>query len=271
MAAKSTRETTSLHKGQACIYCRRRKMRCDGAKPFCGQCTKGNRQEDCEYTTEGQSQMETLENSISRLQARIHDLEHPATTRSTEEAVLLRPPYQYTNSPSGAFSPKSLLATVYFLGCLFSDNPTWKSRSQDFLAQALVYTAQGLSSTHPSKVLHTVQAEVLLANYFFSVGKLLEGRYHISISMSLCIGSGLNKIRPTESFSLYDNSGMSWKAGSPIEIGERIIAWWVTLSLDQSWAAACEINSYNDGIIAETETPWPLRIESYLQGQLLPW
>lgn len=161
----------------------------------------------------------------------------------------------------------SLLATVYLFGCLFSDNPAWQARSPEYLAQALQSTGlPGLAGNHPQKVLHTIQAEVLLANYFFSAGRLLEGRYHVSTAMSLCVGSGLNKIRSPDLMMTIDNhNDLFPKANGPVEVGERIMAWWVTLSLDQGWAAAFEINSYNDLIIAETETPWPLRVEDYLR------
>ncbi|KAJ3936117.1 MAG: hypothetical protein NXY57DRAFT_293077 [Lentinula lateritia] len=328
---------TSLRKGQACIYCRRRKMRCDGARPICGQCRRGQRPDDCEYTDrQGQSRMEALENSIARLKARIHELENPGAPMG--EAVVLRQPYSQTMGlPSGDYSaladpspgatnavastssaqpPKeiililldkffehaasfgfflsadnfrastllphpmgdprrpldSLLATVYLFGCLFSDNPAWQARSPEYLAQALQSTGlPGLAGNHPQKVLHTIQAEVLLANYFFSAGRLLEGRYHVSTAMSLCVGSGLNKIRSPDLMMTIDNhNDLFPKANGPVEVGERIMAWWVTLSLDQGWAAAFEINSYNDLIIAETETPWPLRVEDYLRGQLTP-
>ncbi|KAJ3988476.1 hypothetical protein F5890DRAFT_472201 [Lentinula detonsa] len=326
---------TSLRKGQACIYCRRRKMRCDGARPICGQCRKGQRSEDCEYTDrQGQSRMEALEDSIARLKARIHELENPVAPK--EEAVVLHQPYvgnasglrpttltgpspgaryavastspveppqeivstllnnffehaltfgfflSVSNFRASALLPypmgdprrplSSLMTIVYFFGSLLSDNPVWQARSSEYLTQALESTgSSSLASSHPHKVLHTIQAEVLLANYLFSAGRLLEGRYHISTAMSLCVGSGLNKIRSPNLLLMVDTSnGLLPQASGPSEVGERIMAWWVTLSLDQSWAAAFEVNSYNDPIIAETETPWPLRTEDYRRGQLIP-
>ncbi|KAJ4485703.1 hypothetical protein J3R30DRAFT_1394854 [Lentinula aciculospora] len=305
---------TSLRKGQACIYCRRRKMRCDGMRPVCGQCRRGQRPEDCEYTDrQGQSRMEALEDSIARSKERIRELENPTSTPA-EQAVVLHQPYGgNTNLPDGPLAPLmtgssfgardadaststaeppreiistllnkffehaadfgfflsaskfqdsallpypvgdprrpsgSLLATVYFVGCIVSDTTAWQARSPEYLAQALQRTGSpGLVGSHPQKVLHTIQAEVLLANYFFSSGRLLEGRYHVSTAMSLCVGSGLNKIHSPDLLMIVNNNN------------------------DQGWAAAFEVNSYNDPIIAETETPWPLRVEDYLQGQLIP-
>ncbi|KAJ3761908.1 hypothetical protein EV360DRAFT_36812 [Lentinula raphanica] len=321
MSSHRSTGSTSLRKGQACIYCRRRKMKCDGARPICGPCRRGQRPEDCEYTDRhGQSRMEALEESIARLSARIHELENPVAP--SEEPVVLRQPYgeNFTGTSSSrlrstvlaasrtiytdctrslnnffehalclgfflsahdfqvsALLPyplgdhrrplSSLLAVVYFFGCFLSEDPAWQARSSDYLAKALESSnTSSLASQHPQKVLHTIQAEVLLANYLFSAGRLLEGRYHISTAMSLCVGSGLSTIR-SPALLLEDGSsnGLFRKANSPLEVGERIMAWWVTLSLDQGWAAAFEVNSYNDPIIAETETPWPLPVEEYIR------
>ncbi|KAJ3845324.1 hypothetical protein F5878DRAFT_268467 [Lentinula raphanica] len=340
MSSHRSTGSTSLRKGQACIYCRRRKMKCDGARPICGPCRRGQRPEDCEYTDRhGQSRMEALEESIARLSARIHELENPVAP--SEEPVVLRQPYgeSFTGTSSsrlrstvlavpspgamnaaGALAPlvepprdviltflnnffehalclgfflsahdfqvsallpyplgdhrrplSSLLAVVYFFGCFLSEDPAWQARSSDYLAKALESSnTSSLASQHPQKVLHTIQVEVLLANYLFSAGRLLEGRYHISTAMSLCVGSGLSTIR-SPALLLEDGSstGFFRKANSPLEVGERIMAWWVTLSLDQGWAAAFEVNSYNDPIIAETETPWPLPVEEYIRGRLI--
>ncbi|KAF8217417.1 hypothetical protein K438DRAFT_1746733 [Mycena galopus ATCC 62051] len=73
-----------LHKGQACINCRRRKVKCDGVKPMCGQCSRFSVAfGDCEYTESGPSSSQVLEEQISILQARIEQLEKPKDKRLT--------------------------------------------------------------------------------------------------------------------------------------------------------------------------------------------
>lgn len=63
-------------KGAACLNCRRRKMKCDCARPFCGQCIRFSRERDCEYTDGDQrSRTEILEENIAVLQARVRQLE----------------------------------------------------------------------------------------------------------------------------------------------------------------------------------------------------
>ncbi|KAK7691462.1 hypothetical protein QCA50_004861 [Cerrena zonata] len=73
-----TEGPTPLPRGAACLPCRKRKMRCDGGQPFCGQCVSKGRQEDCEYTTApGLTRTQLLEENIALLETRIRELENP--------------------------------------------------------------------------------------------------------------------------------------------------------------------------------------------------
>jgi hypothetical protein len=112
----SSQSLGGLQRGKACISCRRRKVvrtsnlpylrlaylvyqRCDGVRPTCGQCTRGNRLDDCEYTDgQGRSRTSMLEEDILRLQARIQELEHP---EHTTPAVALHHPYSSSDVPFG--------------------------------------------------------------------------------------------------------------------------------------------------------------------------
>lgn len=94
---------TRAPKGKACLNCRRRKLvstyfipsqsrtsslhsfslypprdqKCDCAHPICGQCTRLNREKDCEYSDkDNRSRSEILEEQVALLQARLHELEH---------------------------------------------------------------------------------------------------------------------------------------------------------------------------------------------------
>ncbi|KAI6039933.1 hypothetical protein EDC04DRAFT_1589553 [Pisolithus marmoratus] len=91
-----------LQRGRACISCRRRKMRCDGLRPTCTPCLRGDRAIDCEYTDGAQrSRTIALEEDIARLQARVKELEDPETTTSS---VTLHDPY---SQPTTAHHPSS--------------------------------------------------------------------------------------------------------------------------------------------------------------------
>lgn len=71
-------------------------QRCDGERPYCGQCIRGNRAEDCEYTdNQGRTRTQMLEETVALLQARIHDLENP---RVASQSVRLHDPYATCHS-----------------------------------------------------------------------------------------------------------------------------------------------------------------------------
>ncbi|EJD07974.1 uncharacterized protein FOMMEDRAFT_150594 [Fomitiporia mediterranea MF3/22] len=83
-------QSSSLTRGQACIICRRKKMRCDGARPFCGPCSLTKKPEHCEYTDrQGRTFMEVLEERLRILKTRIRELEE----QQRDEPVLLHNPY----------------------------------------------------------------------------------------------------------------------------------------------------------------------------------
>ncbi|KAK0450849.1 hypothetical protein EV421DRAFT_1775561 [Armillaria borealis] len=103
MSSPSSIRSSALHWGQACIHCRRRKMRCDGARPICGQCSRANRSEDCQYKdSQGRTKMEILEENISRVETRIRELENP---QELGPSVVLSDPYSINGSFSDSIPP----------------------------------------------------------------------------------------------------------------------------------------------------------------------
>ncbi|KAJ7146419.1 hypothetical protein C8R44DRAFT_656725, partial [Mycena epipterygia] len=91
--AETSQVESSLQRGQACAYCRRRKMRCDGRRPVCGQCLRASRSEDCEYTdNQSRSRADILEEDIIRIESRIYELEHPVEAAGS--SVFLHHPYK---------------------------------------------------------------------------------------------------------------------------------------------------------------------------------
>jgi hypothetical protein len=68
-------------------------QRCDGARPICGQCSRADIA-DCEYTDDGPTVSQVLEQNISLLEARIRALEGDPVS------VTLRNPHQ-PSQPAG--------------------------------------------------------------------------------------------------------------------------------------------------------------------------
>ncbi|KIY63394.1 hypothetical protein CYLTODRAFT_138144 [Cylindrobasidium torrendii FP15055 ss-10] len=306
--------TPILDRGQACIHCRRKKMRCDGAHPVCGPCSRTTRPTDCEYTDkQGRTRAEILEENIARVEARIFELEHP--NAYSHDPIYLHNPYQqqpppatfdtgkdptpelkiylvdrvlqYTSETSFFLNPKrfrasfvghgkkapipALVSAVYLWGAHLSGDATLRARREEFLAQAVAKVATSLSSSHPNRVLQTLQTELLLATYFYGAGRCVEGKYHLSTGASIAIAAGLKKVR-SASVGSRPMTGLD-KAEDAINEGEQIDAFWTTLALDQMWTVALAAPTNficladRTTVVDETfDTPCPLETEQYEKG-----
>ncbi|KAI0301047.1 hypothetical protein B0F90DRAFT_1911982 [Multifurca ochricompacta] len=109
-SASSTRGAApTLQRGKACLRCRKRKMRCDGAKPSCQQCARAKKQDLCEYDDgRGKTRTQLLRETIARLEARIQELESPEHTSTS--VPLFDPhaiPVSEDSSSCSADSPSS--------------------------------------------------------------------------------------------------------------------------------------------------------------------
>ncbi|KDQ61346.1 hypothetical protein JAAARDRAFT_45042 [Jaapia argillacea MUCL 33604] len=400
-----------LQRGKACINCRKRKMKCDGARPICGPCLRGRRQEDCEYGDgQGRTRTEILEENIALLETRIKELEHPgeasasvtlhdphATYRQTHPSSsaslgpgnlrLSRSPpalpmvnpslmggrdsglsptsgyssgmhaggrdprtspsFPSSSSPSlrgsshhgrGRGAPPSghhhaswwetqeppsdvsrllmslflphasqfgwclstprflqsassqvstdrplpaLLSVIYLMGIHFSNSADLMAREPVFLSRAQHHLSVALSGDHPQKEMHTIQAEVILAYYFFRSGRFLEGRYHSTSAVSMAFACHLNKIRSEDGDDEHIGEGRGIggilvtlpPSRNQIEEGERINAFWQTFVLDRVWSAVLGSPAFisnDETLMTEIDTPWPLEREGYEQGVLSP-
>ncbi|KAJ7077593.1 hypothetical protein C8R43DRAFT_1053710 [Mycena crocata] len=127
--------------------------------------------------------------------------------------ALLPLPLGHHSRPSPA-----LLSAVYLVGIALSDSATLKTHENIFLSRVLSSLPASLSGLHPRKAIHAMQTEILLSNYFYASGRLLEGRYHTAAAASLAVGS------------------VSLRA--QLEEAEYLAAYRTTLALDKSWAVA---------------------------------
>ncbi|KZV85925.1 hypothetical protein EXIGLDRAFT_698912 [Exidia glandulosa HHB12029] len=97
-----------LHRGEACLICRRKKMKCDGAKPSCGPCTRAGKGSTCEYEdTRFLVRINELEGQVSTLQQRIRELE--GARRRTGQPVA---PSLQTAAPFSSFLQKTPAAAA---------------------------------------------------------------------------------------------------------------------------------------------------------------
>ncbi|KAF7296004.1 Zn(2)-C6 fungal-type domain-containing protein [Mycena kentingensis (nom. inval.)] len=116
-------KTEPLRRGKACLNCRHLKIRCDGAvssldygqcteahrgqRPVCGPCIRVPKDDECEYT-DGNSRTRELQAMISRLKARVSELEGPSGAPSR---LLLQPeagPSSFGLPPSPSIASSGL-------------------------------------------------------------------------------------------------------------------------------------------------------------------
>lgn len=97
---------SALQRGKACLRCRKRKMKCDGVKPACQQCTRAKKGDCCEYDDgKGKTRTQILKETIASLEQRVKELESPNGLPAPP--VMLFDPHPGDVSFSGSGSPSS--------------------------------------------------------------------------------------------------------------------------------------------------------------------
>lgn len=162
---------------------------------------------------------------------------------------------------------------VFLWGAHLSTSNAVRSYESAFLTRATAALSAALRDSHYT-VMHLIQAEVLVANYFFSMSRFLEGRYHCSAAVALALSCGLTKIRssaahPPSHGGVHVEHRRDQHLPPPrdaIDEGERIRGFWYVYALDKSWAVALGSPPHFNGI-AQTgsyvDTPWPLEMAQF--------
>ncbi|KAG6830373.1 hypothetical protein H0H92_001010 [Tricholoma furcatifolium] len=140
-----------LKRGKACLNCRFLKIKCDAAKPTCGPCRKHPKEEDCEYADgPGRSRTKALEEHVSRLEARINELEHPD---ETTPSVILHDPYSPYHESIAKASPALFIPESRSVDPLspFSSTSTSSSSNRQWISfGALEPKAESVGSSGSS-------------------------------------------------------------------------------------------------------------------------
>lgn len=166
--------------------------------------------------------------------------------------------------------PDALIyATCLWCIYLSKDGVTQDSgRHEDMYLSRATGAITDVSDTAHSKI-YTIQAQVLIATYFFSNNRVGEGNYFVMHAVATALAAGLHKIRST-------NGDLRSTLTPPLnstEEGERILAAWTVFILDRSWAANLgqtpHMTLSADHLEDSLDTPWPLDIESYVQVEAI--
>ncbi|KAJ3866117.1 hypothetical protein EV359DRAFT_37269 [Lentinula novae-zelandiae] len=116
-------------------------QRCDGARPICGPCQRTPKDDPCEYADgPGRSRTRALEETVSRLEARLRELEHPEET----PPMALHNPYEHgqnhesgttiqikVDAPSSSYSTHSSPSSPSSVMSPLANIPSGSSGSSD--------------------------------------------------------------------------------------------------------------------------------------------
>lgn len=157
------------------------------------------------------------------------------------------------------------------MGCYFSQSQQHNEQEPHFLQNAL----SGISSAlqHNDRLVQVVQASCLIAVYFFSRARVLEGYYHSSTAARLAVSLGLHQIKSEDRFPMgpaipptFITFKPSLQLSAPrdaAEYTERVAAFWQVFLVDRAWSVASGLPAAlpdDDSPRAQIETEWPLAI-----------
>ncbi|EUC65979.1 fungal Zn(2)-cys(6) binuclear cluster domain protein [Rhizoctonia solani AG-3 Rhs1AP] len=73
-----------LNRGAACLECRKRKLKCDAIKPYCGACVKSGRQDRCIYEAiRNKNLADQLEERVNQLERMVERMEREGSAVTT--------------------------------------------------------------------------------------------------------------------------------------------------------------------------------------------
>ncbi|EJD05338.1 uncharacterized protein FOMMEDRAFT_144935 [Fomitiporia mediterranea MF3/22] len=172
--------------------------------------------------------------------------------------------------------PHPALTNAIYLWALRISNLREYMQHEDVYRHRAVLALQGtsemqseVSQSLAQQRVQAVQAETLLAQYFFCLGLTIEGRYHANAAVTLAVSCGLHQIMPTgyahnSSFGSSSASFLSASFALPAardatEQAERIGVFWSVFNVDACWSVALALpRSLTDEIARGTEidTSW---------------
>ncbi|KAH7105057.1 hypothetical protein BKA62DRAFT_434672 [Auriculariales sp. MPI-PUGE-AT-0066] len=260
-----------LPRGVACLVCRRRKIRCDGARPNCGTCIRTGVQ-NCEYhDTQFLNTIILLEGQVTTLQSRLEGIHDQRTSTSspsgdsqsasspassgvsptdtapspqaldailaifTKHIVQLGMPSATTeNSLRGG--PPVLLEAACAIACHFA--PQNLAFLNSFAPGFRMRAERALSgpspaTANPGVTLALIQSHSLLATLALMKGNMVDGMRHAGAAWQLAVSMRLH---------ILEGSNVS---------PEQVETWWMVYRLDRGWSVALDMtpaSPADDGI-----------------------
>ncbi|KAF9021637.1 hypothetical protein BDZ89DRAFT_1137881 [Hymenopellis radicata] len=151
-----------------------------------------------------------------------------------------------------------LTNTVILWGIHLSSSTPLSHHEGLYLTRAVQDASHGLVQPYVHNIVQLIQAEVLLAQYFFKNARMVEGRYHTGLALSIVFGAGFHKIGSTQASNCTERAINVAPSKDLVEEGERIGAFWTVVALNNCWTTRESNVSYDD-----IDTPWPLEMQRY--------
>jgi hypothetical protein len=162
----------------------------------------------------------------------------------------------------------ALVSAVYLWAIKLYPTDELSGHAPSLLSQSLCHIGQALKDGPSHSIVQVIQAHVLLAEYLYAAGRLLEGRQQTAAAASLAITCGLHRVRSSRTSAHYAAFVDTMEVILPephdsIEEGERIDAFWTTFCQDRIWAVVMGVPvsiacSDTDG--TRIDTPWSMDI-----------
>lgn len=152
--------------------------------------------------------------------------------------------------------------------------PSYQAHEPVVLDHALRQLAMEVSyNADRNRIIQTIQAEVLLAMYFFRNNYFVEAEFHTTGAVSLTLSHNLHKFRSAKHVdsSLLGGAGRRDIYPTPpsdaIEQGECINGFWTVFCLERmmrlAFRQACSSFGFLESPFDEIDTPWPLDMADY--------
>ncbi|KDQ18559.1 hypothetical protein BOTBODRAFT_515310 [Botryobasidium botryosum FD-172 SS1] len=291
-----------LQRGFACLSCRRRKLRCDAARPSCQQCIRTNRAGECAYddgrtltrTQMLQARIDELEDEVRRYRPTLDDFPASLNPHSLLDVFFERRHQAHLEVHSQRFFLSLTLTTternsrrphpcllnaMYLLACHFTKPHDSARHEAFFLTKARAALTDALE--HSDRLIQFIQASSLICVYLLANGRTLESYYLVCATARFAIGCGLHEIaspvwreagaaQVPSTFGDGQATGGNGVLAAPfdsIDLGERIMTFWQLWIIDRSISMATSLPpAIGADYLAQTTTCWPPALSEFEMG-----
>ena len=176
---------------------------------------------------------------------------------------------------------EALIAAVCLWGCHLSPPGSAFSSIETRMLRVALHQRSTMIMNHETnarRVLHSVQAEILLAFYFYRRGTLIEAKVHAAAAASFVTGTGMQGIHsiieePPRELEVVGNGHASYlpPPRNVPETGELINGFWEAYLIANQLASVsttADCTEIFDAPHLLINCPWPLDTRSYREVRL---